>query len=88
MRVGSLPIITWSGFFFYQNECYCNNQKICLYDYFKKLKTIIKIIIQQKKILLVVVGNACNTSIKYDEAESLLKVQGQSGLHTDLKATK
>lgn len=36
MRVVSLPIITES--FFNQNECYCNNQKICLYDYFKKVK--------------------------------------------------
>lgn len=51
MRVGSLPIITLSVFFFNQKVCYCNNQKTCLYDYFKKLKTIIKIIIQQKKTL-------------------------------------
>lgn len=87
MRVGSLPIITLSGFF-NQKECYCNNQKICLYDYLKKVKNKYKNYHSTIKILLVVMGNACNTSTKYGDAGSLLKVQGQCGLHTDLKATK
>lgn len=32
--------------------------------------------------------HACNTSTKYTEAGSWLKVQDHSGLHSDLKATK